>query len=114
VSSLEVAAALLVALLWGVQFVTSKYGVDVFPPLLFVTPRFAAVGLLLLPLAGRPSRSEIAAVAAILVFFRRLVFRSFLRGAASRTCGPLRRNRAAYDAVHNPVRLAVAGRSHVI
>ena len=73
-SFLEVAAALLVALLWGVQFVTSKYGVDVFPPLLFVTLRFATVGLLLLPFAGRPSRREIAAAAAISVFFGGLCF----------------------------------------
>jgi O-acetylserine/cysteine efflux transporter len=80
VSSLEVTAALLVALLWGVQFVTSKYGVDVFPPLLFVTLRFAAVGLLLLPFAGRPSRREIAAAATISVFFGGLCFGLFFVG----------------------------------
>jgi len=56
VSTLEVTAALLVALVWGVQFVTSKYEVDVLPPLLFVTLRFATVGLLLPPFAGRPTR----------------------------------------------------------
>ena len=79
-SFLEVAAALLVALLWGVQFVTSKYGVDVFPPLLFVTLRFATVGLLLLPFAGRSSRREIAAAAAISVFFGGLCFGLFFVG----------------------------------
>jgi O-acetylserine/cysteine efflux transporter len=80
VSSLEVTAALLVALLWGVQFVTSKYGVDVFPPLLFVTLRFAGVALLLLPFAGRPSRREIAAAATISVFFGGLCFGLFFVG----------------------------------
>ena len=79
-SALEVVAALLVALVWGVQFVTSKYGVDVFPQLLFVTLRFAAVGLLLLPFAGRPTRREIAAAAAISVFFGGLCFGLFFVG----------------------------------
>lgn len=79
-SSLEIAAALLVSLLWGVQFVTSKYGVEVFPPLLFVTLRFATVGLLLLPFAGQPSRREVVAAAAISVFFGGLCFGLFFVG----------------------------------
>jgi O-acetylserine/cysteine efflux transporter len=79
-SGLEVAAALLVALVWGVQFVTSKYGVDVFPPLLFLTLRFATVGLLLLPFAGRPTRREIAIAAVVSVFFGGLCFGLFFVG----------------------------------
>ena len=79
-SALEVAAALLVALVWGIQFVTSKYGVDVFPPLLFLTLRFAMVGLLLLPFAGRPTHREIGAAAAISIFFGGLCFGLFFVG----------------------------------
>ena len=55
-SSIEAVAALLVALLWGVQFVTGKVGVAAIPPLLFVALCFAAVAVLLLPFTGRPSR----------------------------------------------------------
>ncbi|MBK1841486.1 EamA family transporter [Azospirillum sp. YIM B02556] len=79
-SILEIGAALLVALLWGVQFVTSKYGVEAFPPLFFVTLRFALVALLLLPFTRRPSRREIAASALISVFFGGLCFGLFFTG----------------------------------
>ncbi|MBV9878584.1 MAG: EamA family transporter [Verrucomicrobia bacterium] len=79
-SAIEVAAALLVALVWGVQFVTSKYGVDAFPPLLFLTLRFATVALLLLPFAGRSTRREIGAAAVISVFFGGLCFGLFFVG----------------------------------
>nr|WP_281415000.1 DMT family transporter [Azospirillum picis] len=73
----------MVALLWGVQFVTSKYGVDAFPPLFFVTLRFAFVALLMLPFAprpSRPSRREIAASAVISIFFGGLCFGLFFTG----------------------------------
>ena len=79
-SALEVAAALLVALVWGLQFVTSKVGVAAIPPLLFVALRFAAVAVLLLPLTGRPSRREAAAAAVISAFFGSLCFGLFFTG----------------------------------
>ena len=79
-SVLEVAAALLVAFVWGIQFVTSKYGIDVFPPLLFLTLRFGMVWLLLLPFAGRPTRREIAVAAVVSVFFGGLCFGLFFVG----------------------------------
>jgi O-acetylserine/cysteine efflux transporter len=73
-SALEVSAALTVALLWGVQFIAIKYGVDVFPPLFFVALRFAAAAAILLPFAGRPSRREVGAAGLISVFFGGLCF----------------------------------------
>ena len=41
--------ALLVAVLWGLNFAVTKTGLEHFPPLLMVTLRFALVALLLLP-----------------------------------------------------------------
>ena len=79
-SSVEAVAALLVALLWGVQFVTGKVGVAAIPPLLFVALRFAAVAVLLLPFTGSPSRREAAAAAVISMFFGSLCFGLFFTG----------------------------------
>ncbi|WP_174278753.1 DMT family transporter [Sphingomonas bacterium] len=79
-SLVEIAAALLVALLWGVQFVTSKVGIAAIPPLLFVALRFAAVAVLLLPFAGRPSRREVGVAALVSVFFGGLGFGLFFAG----------------------------------
>jgi O-acetylserine/cysteine efflux transporter len=69
VSPIEIIAALLVPLFWGVQFVTTKVGVAAIPPLLFGALRFAAVAILLLPFAGKPARREVEAAAVISVFF---------------------------------------------
>jgi O-acetylserine/cysteine efflux transporter len=79
-SLLEVGAALLVALFWGVQFVTTKVGVAAIPPLLFGALRFAVVALLLLPFAGRPSRKEAVAAAIISPFFGGLGFGLYFAG----------------------------------
>lgn len=79
-SRVEVAAALVVALVWGVQFVTSKVGVASVPSLLFGGLRFAAVAVLLLAFTGRPSRREVAAAAVISVFFGGLGFGLYFAG----------------------------------
>lgn len=79
-SPIEVIAALLVPLFWGVQFVTTKVGVAAIPPLLFGALRFAAVAVLLLPFAGKPARSEIGAAAVISVFFGGLGFGLYFAG----------------------------------
>lgn len=79
-SPIQFVAALLVPLLWGVQFSTTKIGVAAIPPLLFGALRFAAVGVLLLPFAGRPSRREVAAAAVISVFFGGLGFGFYFAG----------------------------------
>lgn len=68
-SLIQVFAAFLVPLLWGVQLVTTKVGVASIPPLLFGALRFAAVALMLVPFAGRPSRREIMASAFISLLF---------------------------------------------
>jgi O-acetylserine/cysteine efflux transporter len=87
VPKLDVAAALLVALLWGLQFVSSKIGVAAFPPLLFVALRFALVAALLLPFAGRPSGRDLRAAAILSVFFGSLCFGLFFSGLRLGTAG---------------------------
>ncbi len=79
-SPIEVIAALLVPLFWGVQFVTTKVGVAAIPPLLFGALRFAAVAVLLLPFAGKPARREVGAAAVISVFFGGLGFGLYFAG----------------------------------
>ena len=79
-SPVEVAAALAVALMWGLQFVTSKLGATAIPPLLFVALRFAGVAMLLLPFAGRPSRREFRIAAILSVCFGSLCFGLFFSG----------------------------------
>ena len=76
----QVGAALLVALFWGVQFVTSKVGVAAIPPLLFGALLFIAVAVLLVPFTGRPSRRDVGAAAVISVFFGGLGFGLYFAG----------------------------------
>lgn len=45
--------ALIVTFLWGANFIASKKGLEYFPPYLMLAIRFAAVGLLILPLYWR-------------------------------------------------------------
>jgi O-acetylserine/cysteine efflux transporter len=80
VSPLEITAALLVPLLWGVQFVTTKVGAAAIPPLLFGALRFGAVAVLLLPFAGRPSKKELASALVISIFFGGLGFGLYFAG----------------------------------
>jgi O-acetylserine/cysteine efflux transporter len=79
---LQMACALLVALLWGLQFVVIKLGLTAFPPLFFVGLRFTAVAALLLPFVGRPTRRELGRIIAISVFFGGLNFALFFSGLA--------------------------------
>lgn len=76
----EIAAALFVAALWGIQFVTSKAGVEAIPPLLFATLRFAIVAAVLLPFVGIPTRRQLVATAVISVFYGSLCFGLFFVG----------------------------------
>ena len=73
-SPLQVLLALLVPLLWGLQFVVIKVGLAAFPPLFFVALRFAAVAAVLLPFVGRPTRRELGPMITISVFFGGLNF----------------------------------------
>jgi len=79
-SPIQIASAVLVALLWGVQFVVIKVGLAAFPPLFFVGLRFAAVAAILLPFVGRPTRRELGPMIAISVFFGGLNFALFFVG----------------------------------
>jgi len=79
---LQMACALLVALLWGLQFVVIKLGLTAFPPLFFVGLRLTAVAALLLPFVGRPTRRELGPIIAISVFFGGLNFALFFSGLA--------------------------------
>ena len=79
-SPLQIACALLVPLLWGVQFVITKLALTAFPPLFFTGLRFAAVAVILLPFVGRLSRREVGPMVAISVFFGGLNFGLFFVG----------------------------------
>ncbi|GJD49755.1 putative amino-acid metabolite efflux pump [Methylobacterium crusticola] len=71
---LEIACAVLVPLLWGVQYAVIKAGLAVFPPLFFVGLRFAVVAAILLPFVGRPTRRELRVFLVISVFVGGLNF----------------------------------------
>lgn len=60
----DLATALLVATLWGVNFVAVKTALTVLPPFLLTGLRFAGVALALVPFY-RPARSQILGIAAI-------------------------------------------------
>ncbi len=70
----KIACALLVPLLWGVQYVVIKVGLTAFPPLFFVGLRFMAVAALLVPFVKRPTRREVGPIVAISVFLGGLNF----------------------------------------
>ena len=76
----QVGPARLVPFLWGVQFVTSKQGLNSFPPLLFVGLRFMGIAVLLLPFVGRPARDEWPALAGVSLFYGSLCFGLFFAG----------------------------------
>jgi O-acetylserine/cysteine efflux transporter len=79
-SAIQVVCAVAVPLLWGYQFVAIKVGVTQFPPLFFLTLRFFAIALLLVPLVKRPTRRQLGPVAAISIFFGGLNFGLFYVG----------------------------------
>jgi O-acetylserine/cysteine efflux transporter len=80
VSRIEWSAALLVPLLWGVQFVAIKLGLSAFPPLFMAAMRFSLITLLLLPFVGAGSAKEIRGAAVISVSFGGLGFGLFFCG----------------------------------
>jgi O-acetylserine/cysteine efflux transporter len=88
-SPIQTACAVLVPLLWGVQYVIIKMGLTVFPPLFFVGLRFAAVSIILLPFVGLPTRRELGPFMIISIFIGGLnfglVFVGLAHGLASVT-----------------------------
>ncbi len=79
-SAIQIVCAVAVPLLWGYQFVAIKVGVLEFPPLFFLALRFLAIALLLVPFVKRPTRRQVAPVAAISVFLGGLNFGLFYVG----------------------------------
>lgn len=86
-SPFQIGAALLVPLFWGIQFVTTKVGVEAIPPLLFGALRFAGVAALLLPFALKSDLREIAGSAFISLFFGGLGFGMYFAGLHIGTAG---------------------------
>lgn len=58
-SLLHALYGVMVALLWGCNFVAAKYGVAFFPPFLLTAIRFTLVSLCLLPLVPRPALPQL-------------------------------------------------------
>jgi len=87
VSPLKIFCALLVPLLWGVQYVVIKVGLTAFPPLFFVGLRFMAVAALLVPFVEWPTRREIGPIAVISLFLGGLNFGLSFAGLEHGTAG---------------------------
>jgi O-acetylserine/cysteine efflux transporter len=62
---LDIFFALLVATVWGGNFVAAKYGLEHFPPFFLTFLRFTLVAALLLPFVPRPGRRQMVAIAKI-------------------------------------------------
>ena len=73
-SPLQVLCAVLVPLIWGVQYAIIKVGLAAFPPLFFVGLRFAVVSAALMPFVGRPTKRELGAFFVISIFIGGLNF----------------------------------------
>jgi O-acetylserine/cysteine efflux transporter len=83
VSRIEWSAALLVPLLWGIQFVAIKLGLSAFPPLFMAAMSFFLIALLLLPFVGVGSAKDIRGAAFISLSFGGLGFGLFFCGLFS-------------------------------
>ena len=66
--AIHIAAAMLVPLLWGIQYVVIKSGLTVLPPLFFAGLRFAVIAAILIPFVGRIRRPEIRPIFLISLF----------------------------------------------
>lgn len=73
-SPIQAVCAVLVPLVWGIQYVVIRVGLLTFPPLFFVALRFAIVAGFLLPFVGRPRARELRDIAIISVFIGGLNF----------------------------------------
>ncbi|MGX7704977.1 DMT family transporter [Methylobacterium sp. Gmos1] len=71
---LETFCAVLVPLLWGVQYAIVKVGLATFPPLFFLGLRFAVVALILLPFVGWPTLRELRVILLLSIFLGGLNF----------------------------------------
>ncbi|MGF6962723.1 EamA family transporter [Paraburkholderia youngii] len=77
---IHIAAALLVPLLWGFQFVVVKAGLTVLPPLFFAGLRFAVIAAILIPFVARIRGPEMWPILLISCFMGGINFAcSFIR-----------------------------------
>ncbi|MDX1974145.1 MAG: EamA family transporter [Rickettsiales bacterium] len=82
-SIIHMGLAVLVAALWGGNFVAAKVGVSYFPPFFFTSMRFICVTALLIPFVPRPSLDQlkrIMPVGLMATFHFSLLFVSLHRG----------------------------------
>jgi O-acetylserine/cysteine efflux transporter len=84
---IHIAAALLVPLLWGTQYVVIKAGLSVLPPLFFAGLRFAVIAALLIPFAGRIRREECWPILLVSCFMGGLNFAGAFIGLAHSPAG---------------------------
>lgn len=83
----QIGLALLVPLLWGLQFAIMKMGLRHFPPLFFLALRFTAISVLLLPFVRRPGREALRRIAAISFFIGGVNFSLGFIGLAHGSAG---------------------------
>lgn len=62
-SPLHIAAALLVTVLWGGNFIAAKFGLLHFPPIFLTMLRFSLTAMLLLPFVKLPTREQMISIA---------------------------------------------------
>lgn len=79
---LDLAAAVLMACVWGFQVVAVKIGAAQLPPLLMVGLRFVVMAVLLLPFTGLPARARLRPLALIALFTGGLHFALVYLGIA--------------------------------
>lgn len=60
----DLALTLFIMLVWGLNFVAAKWGLEQFPPILMIALRFAIVAILLLPFVKMP-RDKMAGILAL-------------------------------------------------
>src|SRR4051812_14008508 len=80
---IDIVFAVLVALLWGFNFVAAKFGVAFFPPFLLTALRFTFVSLVLIPLVQRPTLHQfrqIVILSTMSTFHFSLIFAAIFHG----------------------------------
>ncbi len=84
----DAGAALIVVVLWALNFIVGKVGLTELPPFLMLALRFALVALLLLPFLGRAERRRWPLVLAIAVVLGGCHFGLMFFGLAHVDAGP--------------------------
>ncbi len=86
---LDIFFAVTVAVMWGGNFISAKYGVAYFPPFFITTLRFICVSAMLLPFVARPTRAQMTAIipiAAMSTMHFSLLFVALAEGLEISSC----------------------------